>query len=71
MATFKAAIQVASINFHRWKRDYRIWFIFVFIGLMVHFYLEGLLAWAKLEGYTVNICTLSSLFVNATISWSS
>lgn len=68
MDLFKSARAVASINWHRWKRDIRIWFIFFFTILMVDRYLRGLLLYGLESENKVTFCMLPFLFISTNMS---
>lgn len=36
----RSVLAVAGANFRRLKRDARVWFIFVFTALLIHYYLR-------------------------------
>lgn len=68
MGVFKSAVKIASINFYRWKRDLRIWFILLFTVLLIDYYLRGIVRYGLESGRTVTICMLPSLFISTIIS---
>lgn len=68
MGVFKSAVKIASINFYRWKRDLRIWFVLLFTVLLIDYYLRGIVRYGLESGRTVTICMLPSLFISTIIS---
>ena len=68
MEAFKGAAAFAFLNFGRWKRDFRIWVIFLFAALLVADYLNGYTAYAVAEGKEVTFCLLPLLYYASNIS---
>ena len=44
----RSVLAVAGANFRRLKRDARVWFIFVFTALLIHYYLRPVINYAGL-----------------------
>lgn len=63
MVWFKSVTAVVSINFHRWKRDYRIWLIFAFTAVLIIEYLRGYTGYGMAEGKKVTFCLLPLLYI--------
>ena len=42
----RSVLAVAGANFRRLKRDARVWFIFVFTALLIHYYLRPVINYA-------------------------
>ncbi len=68
MGTFKSALVIASINFRQWKKDTRIWIIFIFIALMLGRWMRGFMVYAQDTGTTCTIFQLPILFRSGTVS---
>lgn len=58
MGIFRGAWAVVSINFHKWKRDYRVWLIFAFTAVIIVDYLSGYTDYAVAENRSLTGCLL-------------
>ncbi|MBO5072951.1 MAG: hypothetical protein J6C32_08290 [Eubacterium sp.] len=68
MGIFRGAWAVVSINFHKWKRDYRVWLIFAFTAVIIVDYLSGYTDYAVAENRSLTGCLLPVLYLPSEIS---
>lgn len=68
METFRGIKAIVSINFHKWKRDYRVWLIFAFVAVIVADYLMGYTDYAVAENRSLSGCLLPVLYLPSEIS---
>ena len=64
----RSVLAVAGANFRRLKRDARVWFIFVFTALLIHYYLRPVINYGIDTGTKAPIYIMELLFCSATIS---
>lgn len=64
----KAVLAVAGANFERIKKDARVWFIFAFTALLIHYYLRPVINFGLDTGTKAPIYSMELLFCSATIS---
>ena len=64
----RSVLAVAGANFRRLKRDARVWFIFVFTALLIHYYLRPVINYGIDTGAKAPIYIMELLFCSATIS---
>lgn len=65
---FKRSFLIASTSLMKWKRDYRIWFVFLIEGFFTCHYLYGLVHYACVIKSTLTPYLLSFLFFDASIA---
>ena len=68
MVLFKSALHIAWINLCRWKKDYRIWLVFLFSSMLIVNYLKPYILYCTSEGKRITPCMLPLLFVQSDIS---
>lgn len=51
----RSVLAVAGANFRRLKRDARVWFIFVFTALLIHYYLRPVINYGKVLGKDISM----------------
>ena len=64
----RSVLAVSGANFRRLKRDARVWFIFVFTALLIHYYLRPVINYGIDTGTKAPIYIMELLFCSATIS---
>ena len=52
----RSVLAVAGANFRRLKRDARVWFIFVFTALLIHYYLRPVINYGIVVLQCNNFC---------------
>lgn len=68
MDLFRSAFSVASVNFHRWKHDLRIWVTLLFITMITARYINPLIQYGLDTGSHSTPYLLSMLFHGTTMS---
>lgn len=68
MGIFRGAWAIVSINFHKWKRDYRVWLIFAFTAVIIVDYLSGYTDYAVAENRSLTGYFLPVLYLPSEIS---
>lgn len=68
MGTFKKAISIAFVNFHRWKCDWRIWITLLFTVVILFRYLDAFLQYGLDYGKKATFCVLPMLFHGENLS---
>lgn len=62
METFRSALAFSYSNLSRWKKDYRVWLIFIFTALLIVQSLKGYVVYGMAEGRKMTFCMLPLLF---------
>lgn len=62
METFKGALSFSYSNLSRWRKDYRVWLVFIFTALLVVQSLKGYVVYGMAEGRKMTFCMLPLLF---------
>lgn len=65
---FKKAVLVTGSNFICWRKDYRIWFVFLIEGFLVCRYLSGITRYGLETNTTCTPFLLAVLFTDGTIA---
>lgn len=68
MGVFRSVSSFSFCNISRWKKDYRVWLIFVFTALLVIEYLKGYTVYGMAEDKKMTFCMLPFLFQTCDIS---
>lgn len=68
METFRSGIQIAVINVHRWKRDYRIWLILAFTAVLLVNYMRPYVEYCLYSGNKMTFCLLPLIYLPAEVS---
>ncbi len=68
MGLFKSVFAVARINFKRWVKDSRVYFIGIFIAYLIYFYIRPFAEYGIAAGQSVSGWMLPFMFQSGTIS---
>jgi len=62
MKTLRSGIQIAVINVHRWKKDYRIWLILAFTAVLLVNYMRPYVEYCLYSGNKMTFCLLQFIY---------
>ena len=63
MVIFRGVGAIVSINLHRWKRDYRVWLILIFVAVIIMDYLNGYSGYAVAQNRSLTAYLLPVLYL--------
>lgn len=65
---FKSVFAFSFCNISRWKKDYRVWLIFLFTMFIIIEYLKGYTIYGMAEGKKMTFCLLPLLYPSSEMS---